>query len=122
MKEDLNGGNTSMDLTPESMLELLKNIFDKNSKSKFKNWICQCRHLNITAFCCIQIWGSLDPKLKSQLSGVYIFKGFSRERLRYIFNQVPLDENFERFYSVYMNLPKYKKIIVDFQSNSYKIV
>lgn len=97
-------------------------IFDKNSKSKFKNWICQCRHLNITAFCCIQIWGSLDPKLKSQLSGVYIFKGFSRERLRYIFNQVPLDENFERFYSVYMNLPKYKKIIVDFQSNSYKIV
>lgn len=34
MKEDLNGGNTSMDLTPESMLELLKNIFDKNSKMR----------------------------------------------------------------------------------------
>ena len=96
-------------------------IFNKNSKSKFKNWICQCRHLNITAFCCIQIWGSLDPQLKSQLSGVYLFKGFSRERLRYIFNQLPLDENFERFYQVYMQLPKYKKIIVDFQSNSYKI-
>lgn len=97
-------------------------IFDKNSKSKFKNWICQCRHLNITVFCCIQIWGSLDPKLKSQLSSVYIFKGFSRERLRYIYNQVPLDENFERFYQVYLQLPKYKKIIVDFPTNSYKIV
>ncbi len=96
-------------------------IFDKSSKSKFKNWICQCRHLNITVFCCIQIWGSLDPKLKSQLSGVYLFKGFSRERLQYVFRQLPLDEPFEHFYSRYMNLPKYKKIIVDFPSTTYKI-
>lgn len=96
-------------------------IFDKKSKSKVKRWLCQCRHLNITVFCCIQIWGSLDPQLKSQLSSVYIYRGFSRERIQYIYRQIPIDMSFEEFYQVYLQLPKYKKIIVDFESNSMKI-
>ena len=62
-------------------------VFDRKSKSKFKNWFCQCRHLNITVFCCIQIWGSLDPKLKSQLSTCFILKDLvEKEFNTYIVN------------------------------------
>ena len=97
-------------------------IFDNKTKSKFKSWFTQLRHLNCTVFACIQIWGSLDPKIKSQLSGVYLYKGFSRERLQYIYRQLPIDINFEQFYQLYQKLPKYKKIVVDTQDCSIKIV
>ena len=93
-------------------------VFDAKSNSRFKKWLCQCRHLNITAFCCIQIWGSLDAKLKSQLSGAFIFKGFGRERLSYIYRQLPIEMDFEDFYKKYMSLKKYQKLIVDCVDNT----
>ena len=97
-------------------------IFDKKTKSKFKTWFTQLRHLNCTIFCCIQIWGSLDVQLKSQLCGVYLYKGFSRERLQYIYRQLPIDMSFEQFYSMYMNLPKYKKLVIDCKDSSVHVV
>lgn len=97
-------------------------IFDKKTKSKFKSWFTQLRHFNCTVFACIQIWGSLDVQLKTQLSSVYLYKGFSRERLQYIYRQLPVDMSFEQFYNMYVNLPKYKKMIIDCIDNSVKIV
>src|SRR5574344_1487927 len=88
-------------------------IFDKTSKSKFKSWFCQCRHLNITVFACIQIFNSMDAKLKSQLSTVFLFKGFSRERLQLIYRQCCIDMSFSDFFNYYMRLKKYQKIIID---------
>ena len=95
-------------------------IFDKNTKSNFKRWLTQCRHFNITVFCNIQIWNSMDPKLKSQLSSVFLFGGFSRERLQYIYRQVPIDMSFEEFWEMYINLNKYEKLIIDCQEASVK--
>ena len=97
-------------------------IFDKNTKSSFKRWLTQCRHFNITVFCCIQIWNSLDPKLKSQLSSVFLFGGFSRERLQYIYRQLPIDLTFDEFWNMYIGLKKYQKIIIDFTNGSIKIL
>ena len=97
-------------------------IFDKTKKSEFKKWLLQCRHLNITAFCCIQSWNSIDPRLKEQLSSVYLFRGFSKERLAYIHRQISLDVDFEEFYRLYQSLKKYSKLVVDCIEGSYKIV
>ena len=97
-------------------------IFDNKTKSKFKSWFTKLRHLNCTVFACIQIWGSLDPKIKSQLTGVYLYKGFSRERLQYIYRQLPIDMGFEEFYRMYQSLPKYKKIVVDCLDSTLKVV
>ena len=97
-------------------------IFDNKTKSKFKSWFTKLRHLNCTVFACIQIWGSLDPKIKTQISGVYLYKGFSRERLQYIYRQLPIDMGFEQFYQLYQQLPKYKKIVIDCLDSSLKVV
>ena len=97
-------------------------IFDSKTKSKFKSWFTKLRHLNCTVFACIQIWGSLDAKIKSQLSSVYLYKGFSRERLQYIYRQLPIDMGFEQFYQLYQQLPKYKKIVIDCLDSSLKVV
>ena len=97
-------------------------IFDQKTKSKFKTWLTQLRHFNTTVFACIHIWNSLDVKLKTQLSSVYLFRGFGRERLQYIYRQLPIDMSFEQFYEIYSNLPKYKKIIIDTQSIDVKVI
>lgn len=97
-------------------------IFDKKSKSKFKTYFTTLRHSNTTVFCCLQIWGSLDPSLKTQISSVYIFKGFSRERVSYIFRQIPIDLSFDVFWNKYIKLKKYQKLIVDCQDITMKIV
>ena len=96
-------------------------IFDQKTRSKFKTWLTQLRHFNTTVFACIHIWNSLDVKLKTQLSSVYLFKGFGRERLQYIYRQLPIDMPFEQFYNLYQNLPQYKKIIIDTKSIDIKV-
>lgn len=97
-------------------------IFEKNTKSKFKKWLCQLRHLNVTAFCCLQSWGQISPELKTQLSTVYLFKGFSRERLGYIHRQITTGLDFEQFYAHYNDLKQYQKMIVDCKKQVVKIV
>ena len=97
-------------------------IFDKNSKSRFKKWLCQCRHLNITAVCIIQIWGSLDPKLKSQLASVMIGRGFSRQIAQYIHRQVATDIPFETFWETYSKLEQYQKVFFDCIDNVMKVI
>ena len=96
-------------------------IFDQKTKSKFKTYLTQLRHFNTTVFACIHIWNSLDVKLKTQLSSVYLFKGFSRERLQFIFRQLPIDMSFDEFYDIYQRLPRYKKIIIDTTNGNLRV-
>ena len=97
-------------------------IFEKNSKSMFKKWLCQCRHLNITAVCILQIWGSLDPKLKSQLASVMIGRGFSKQICQHIHRQVATDVSFDEFYNQYIQLQQYQKIFFDCVDNTMKVM
>ena len=97
-------------------------IFDKNTKSKFKQWLCKCRHLNITAVCILQIWGSLDAKLKSQLSSVMIARGFSRQIAQYIHRQVATDIPFDDFWDKYSQLEQYQKVFFDCIDNTMKVI
>lgn len=98
-------------------------IFDKKSNSKFKRWFTEFRHWKVTCYANIQIWGSIDAKLKNLLTSVMLFKGFSRERVQHIFRQLPLDMKFDDFYNnYYMKLKEYQKLVIDFPTNTIKFV
>lgn len=98
-------------------------IFDKKSKSKFKRWFTELRHMKCTVYCAIQIWGSIDAKLKNLLTSVMLFPGFSKERTQHIFRQLPLDMSFNEFYhNYYMKLKQYQKLVIDFPTNTIKFV
>ena len=87
-------------------------VLKKESSPWFK-WLCQLRHLNCIVFCCIQVWKSINPTLKSQLTSIYLFGGYSRQQLNYIYQQINLDMKFEEFYELYTKLKKNQKIIID---------
>lgn len=92
-------------------------VLDKKSKSKFKKWLAQCRHLNIVVFCCLQNWGTIDASLKDCLSSTFIYRGFPIDRLRHIHRQINTGMDFKSFYELYNKLKPRQKIIVD-QINS----
>ena len=98
-------------------------LFDKKSKSKFKRYFTELRHLKCTVYCALQMWSAIDPKIKNLLTSVMLFKGYSRERVQKIFQQLPLDMKFDDFYTnYYMKLKDYQKLVIDFPTNTIKFV
>lgn len=93
----------------------------KNEKSPWFKWLCQLRHLNTTIFMCIQVWKSINPSLKTQITSIYLFPGYSRQQVNYIYNQICLDMKFEEFYDLYVSIPQQHKIIIDLVDVTIKI-
>lgn len=93
----------------------------KNEKSPWMKWLCQLRHLNCIVFMCIQIWKSVPPVIKSQLSSIQLFPGYSRQQLNHIYQQICVDMKFEEFYEFYIRLGKNNKLIIDMIDSDLRI-
>ena len=87
--------------------------FVLNKENEWFKWLCQLRHLNCTVALCIQIWKSINPSLKSQITSINIFKGYSRQQLNFIYQQISIDVNFNEFMRIYNKLDYRKKLIID---------
>ena len=87
--------------------------FVLNKENEWFKWLCQLRHLNCTVALCIQIWKSINPSLKSQITSINIFKGYSRQQLNFIYQQISVDVNFNEFMRIYNTLGYRNKLIID---------
>lgn len=85
----------------------------KSENSKWNKWLCQLRHLNTTVFMCIQIWKSINASLKSQITSIQLFPGYSRQQVNYIYNQICVDMKFDDFYELYTKIKQQHKLIID---------
>ena len=85
----------------------------RNENSIWNKWLCQLRHLNFTVFMCLQIWKSIITSIKSQISSIHLFRGFSRQQVNYIYQQISLDMEFNDLWRLYVSIPKNKKLIID---------
>jgi hypothetical protein len=85
----------------------------RNENSRWNKWLCQLRHLNFTVFMCLQIWKSINTSIKSQISSIHLFRGFSRQQVNYIYQQISLDMEFNDLWRLYLAIPKNKKLIID---------
>ena len=93
----------------------------KNDKSVWNKWLCQLRHLNTTVFMCVQIWKSINPSLKTQITSIHLFPGYSRQQVNYIYNQICVDMKFEDFYELYVSIPSKHKLIIDLVDTSIRL-
>ena len=64
----------------------------------------------------------INPTLKSQLSSIYLFGGYSRQQLNYIYQQINLDMKFEQFYEIYTKLSKNNILFIDMIVNKTLIL
>ena len=70
---------------------------------------------------CIHVWKSINPSLKTQITSIYLFPGYSRQQVNYIYNQICLDMKFEEFYDLYVSIPQQHKLIIDLVDVTIKI-
>lgn len=93
----------------------------KNENNPWFKWLCQLRHLNTTVALCLQIWKSINPSLKSQITSISIFKGYSRQQLNFIYQQIAVDVDFNEFMRMYNKLNTRQKLIIDCVEGQIKI-
>ena len=71
--------------------------------SVMNSLMTQCAHINCSFFLATQFWKGLPTPIKSQVTTIYLYGGFSREQLRYILRQITLQNPFEVIWEEYKN-------------------
>ena len=97
-------------------------IFKNKKKADLRQKFTKCRHYNLTVIMCIHDWIGIERKDRSYITTVGIYKGYSKDRLRLIHNQTSQAMDFDCFYSEYLKLKKYQRLVIDFEDYSVTIV
>ncbi len=92
-------------------------LFDDISNSKlfsseesfFSQLLRRCRHNNLSFYLLIQGWKGIKPHIKNEITTIYIFPGFNKQQVRYIYSQSSSYLDFEDFYKVYQDVNKKKR-------------
>lgn len=92
-------------------------LFDDISNSKlfsseesfFSQLLRRCRHNNLSFYLLIQGWKGIKPHIKNEITTIYIFPGFNKQQVRYIYSQSSSYLDFEDFYKVYQDVNKNKR-------------
>jgi hypothetical protein len=87
--------------------------FVLNKENECFKWLFQLRHLNCTVGLCIQLWKNINPAFKSQITSINIFKGYSRQQLNHIFQQISVNVDFNEFMRIYNKVDYRNKLIID---------
>ena len=86
------------------------------------SWICSLRHLRATIWANLHIWKGINPTLKSQITSVFVMKGFSRDNMQYVYRQSSIDRDFNAFYIIYTTLKEHQVLSINNITNKLEII
>ena len=81
----------------------------------------QCAHINCSFFLATQFWKGLPTPIKSQVTTIYLYGGFSREQVRYILRQITLQNPFEVIWEEYKEQGYQDYMYIDIVESVYTI-
>ena len=96
-------------------------IFQKDNP-EWNNIICRLRHLRCTLWLNIHVWKSVSTTFKSQLTTAFIFKGYPREQMQWIYRQMSVSSRFDFFFNFYLRLQQRQCLKVDNTTSEFVIV
>lgn len=68
------------------------------------NWICKLRHLRMTVWINLHVWKSISTMIKTQITTLFVFKGFNKEQITYMYRQSSVDLDMRMVKAMYMLL------------------
>lgn len=68
------------------------------------DWVCKLRHLRMTIWINLHVWRSISTMIKTQITTLFIFKGYSKEQLQQMYRQSCVDAEFKAVLYMYMTL------------------
>ena len=81
----------------------------------------QCAHINMSFFLAIQYWVGLPTAIKSQTSMIYLFGGFIKQQIKYMFTQVALEDPFDVVWEKYVKLKNRDFMTIDAIAGEYRV-
>lgn len=115
--EDFNKKRLHTIIFFDDATSLLKDKKKKDLMQKFT----KCRHFNLTVIICIHSWVGISKMDRDYITSVALYKGFSKDRMRLIHDQLAIDMDFDCFYAKYLELKKYQKLVIDADDNSVTV-
>ena len=91
-------------------------LFDDISNSKlfsseesfFSQLLRRCRHNNVSFFLLIQGWKGIKPHIKNEITTLYLFPGFNKQQIRFIYGQSASNLDWDEFFEKYNEVNKIK--------------
>lgn len=68
------------------------------------DWVCKLRHMRMTLWINLHVWRSISTMIKTQITTLFIFKGYSKEQLQQMYRQSCVDAEFKALLYMYMTL------------------
>ena len=94
----------------------------KKGTSYINELMTQCRHIQASFFVIIHFWKALSTNLKSNLSTIYIYSGYSRQQLQYILSQMNISKTIKEVYDEYITLGLHDKLMIDSNKCISKVI
>lgn len=94
----------------------------KNQTSIFNDLMTKCRHIQCSFYVLVHYWKALSTNLKSNLSTIFIFGGYSRQQLQYITYQLNLSLTSSELWGIYKNVNGHDKLYIDSINQTYDII
>lgn len=88
----------------------------------FTNYITQLRHKHSIVYINIQFFKSISTDYKNNATTFFIFSGYSRQKLQYIYQQVSLPIMFDELWRYYVKMKNHDFILVNVRENTIKFI
>lgn len=72
------------------------------------DWVCKLRHLRMTLWINLHVWRSISTMIKTQITTLFVFKGYSKEQLQHMYRQSCVDADFKAVLYMYLTLGKHE--------------
>ena len=88
----------------------------------WEQWLIKLRHLKMTVWINLHDWVSISPKIREQVSCVFLCKGFGKTKCGVIFRQLNLPYEAKVIYGIYCQLRDFQYLKIDNIKNKTKII
>ena len=88
----------------------------------WEQWLIKLRHLKMTVWINLHDWISISPKIREQVSCVFICKGFGKQKCGIIFRQLNLPYETKVIYGIYCQIRDFQYLKIDNIKNKTKII
>lgn len=68
------------------------------------SWVCKLRHYRMTLWINLHVWRSISTAIKTQVTCLFIFKGYSKEQLQHMYRQSCIGADFKALWYLYLVL------------------
>mgnify|MGYP001028398462 CR=1 FL=1 len=88
----------------------------------FTNYITQLRHKHAIVYINVQFFKAIPTDYKNNCTSFFIFNGFSKQKMHYIYQQVVIPLEFDDLWHQYRSMKNHDFVLVNTRENSIEFI